>query len=131
MASKNLVIERIALAARELWRFDPSNYPALNVSDEQSSKEFAIKHVTLHLTKLMGQVAAAIEPMDHGEGLDQNALRLRLSEMIITAIQCADLADISFDAIDGQISTCLASVLDSDEIIENSFVRTEPVKQYG
>lgn len=91
-------------ATRQAWPFTHRTYPAMSNLNVEERRAFALKHVLVHMVKATGQVSAAIEPIDHGMDLDRDQLLASLRNLIVQAVQCADVAGISEADIEQDLS---------------------------
>jgi len=96
-------LQEIQTAAQKIWPFDESSYPALAHLSPEDRQTFALKHVLTHLTKAVGRIAGAVEPLDHGEELDKNAIRIALRKVIVDAVQSAGIAGITSKELEEEI----------------------------
>lgn len=91
-------IQRIA-AVR--YPFDRANYPALPENKDRA-RDFARKHVFLHLTKNVGAVARSIESCDHGGKVESISVET-IRKLLVNAIQMADVSGISMEDVHASI----------------------------
>lgn len=94
----------IQTVAQKTWPFDESSYPALAHLSIEDRQTFALKHVLTHLTKAVGRVASAVEPLDHGERLNKETIRIALRKVIVDAVQGAGIAGITSKELEEEIA---------------------------
>lgn len=49
----------------------------------------------MHQAKALGRIAEAIEPCDHGEGIDEEKLRLAVRNFFINTLRLAEMCGIT------------------------------------
>lgn len=89
-------LEEICTFSREAWTFDEKDYPSLTrllLSEDRQA--FMLRHILTHITKTLGQAASSLESLDHGQKLDVSELRTSLLQLIVEAVQFADVAGIT------------------------------------
>lgn len=96
-------LQEIQIATEKAWPFDETSYPSLAHLSVVDKQTFALKHVLIHLAKAVGHVARAVEPLDHGEELDKDAMRIALRKVIVDAVQSADVAGITPKELEEEI----------------------------
>ena len=72
------------------WRFDGQNYRGYDQLDKRGKQLFPLKHTVLHYNKSLGALAAEAEKADHGDPVDNEALRVATTKMLATTLNLAN-----------------------------------------
>ena len=76
-------------------QFDNSNYPGLQSMSDKERKLFSIRHILLHQLRAMGDLSGVIDKSEHGEGLDEENLKLAIKKLFINTLRLAQIADMT------------------------------------
>ena len=79
------------------WDFGRKNYPLGPAPEEdQKLRAFTLQHVTSHLAKTTGKLAAMSEPLDHGgEEPNTHEVARQVAYAIINAMRFASLCGVT------------------------------------
>jgi hypothetical protein len=99
---------------REVWKFDDQAYPELKNRSDEERLSFALNHTFLHQMKALGNVARAIEPVGHGQGLDTPLLHEAVRKMFLNTLMFADLAGLRGDDLEAHLNSRLESSKQKD-----------------
>ena len=84
------LIKRIA----QHYQFDESSYPETKSLTEEKRRSFGIRHLSQHFAKTAGKIAAETEPVDHGEAVNKNEIKINLAKVthqhLTTCRTCRD-----------------------------------------
>ena len=87
--------------AAERFPFDDEHYPEIP-KDKEGAGHYAQRHILLHLIKSLGEVAAAIEPKDHGaKGSHVSPQVIR--KLLVNALRLADVSGASMQEIQASL----------------------------
>lgn len=91
------------LVTRE-WPFNEENYPLLKGCSDEEKKQFAIRHILIHMVKAHGQLAESVEPWDHGRNERNLGLCRAVGKLFKEILRLAEIAGITADQL---ISACI------------------------
>ncbi|HEY4493634.1 MAG TPA: hypothetical protein VJB98_03380 [Candidatus Paceibacterota bacterium] len=81
---------------RESWEFEKEDYPGIAKRRGGTVPEDnQIAHVVLHIAKSLGKTAELFERADHGEPLDEDALKEIAAKQVVNALRLAGLSGMS------------------------------------
>jgi hypothetical protein len=97
-------LKQISTFAREAWTFEEKEYPLLARLTLQADRQaFIMRHVLSHIIKTVGQMASTFESLDHGKDLNRDQLCAALRQLILEAVQCADVVGITPTELEHEI----------------------------
>jgi hypothetical protein len=97
----NITVRDIQRMAAKRFPFDQEHYPDIP-KDKEKADLFARKHLLVHMNKNLGEIAAAIEPGDHGqEGPHITPQVLR--KLLVNTIRLADMSGVSMQDIQASL----------------------------
>lgn len=80
----------------DVWYpINEANYPVLKGMNEAQQLRFALGHLCLHFNKEAGQLAALLEPTDHGAALDIEAIKTQAPKMFATLMKMIQVIGMS------------------------------------
>jgi len=92
MQTLQQLTEHIAL----VWKFVPERYPDLAGESAEQRESFLIKHLLLHLTKNMGEIAALCEEFDHRQRINRRQrLQIATIKMFVSVLKLAEESGLS------------------------------------
>ncbi len=95
-------IWNISHVAEVRFRFEAENYPEIP-QDVEQIKVFAQKHLLLHLSKNLGEIAGAIEPQDHGKIGSPISPQL-VRKLLVNSLRLADVSGVSIYDIEKSLT---------------------------
>lgn len=87
--------------AAKRFPFDQEHYPELP-ADKGKADVFAQRHLHLHLSKNLGEIAAAVEPKDHG-GSGAPVSPQVIRKLLVNAIRLADVSGVSMQDLQASL----------------------------
>lgn len=79
--------------------FTQEHYPQADLSTPQSTLAFAVSHSSKHMAKSCGKIAAESEEYDHSGTMDEEALKVATTKMIVNALNLARMLGMSPEEI--------------------------------
>ncbi len=97
----NFSLRDVQRMAAKRFPFDAEHYPEIP-KDGDGANHYAQRHLHIHLSKNLGEVAAAIEPKDHGaEGGHVSPQLIR--KLLVNVIRLADVSGVSMQEIEASL----------------------------
>lgn len=88
-------LERIHALMIKHYRFEDDTFPGVAGLDAAATTRFALRHLAMHFTKEAGQYAALVEPSDHGDAIDTEALKRQAPKMFATLMKMIQVIGMS------------------------------------
>lgn len=101
----------------ERYTFTEEHYPTLGrdygpsvngLSDEERL-HFIVRHSALHMMKSIGKIAAEAENADHGGLMNEEALKVATTKMLVNVLKLAEELGISGDDLAANVPNVMAS----------------------
>jgi hypothetical protein len=92
-----LTICDVQRVAAKRFPFDDSHYPDMPAGEK--GQFFAQKHLHLHLVKNIGEIAAALEPMDHGRENGSRVSPQVIRKLLVNTLRLADMSGITIESV--------------------------------
>jgi hypothetical protein len=73
------------------YRFDSQTYPLINEESAEETLQFALKHVILHYSKSIGQLATISEKADHSGTIDVEDVKAIVPKLLINTLRLSAL----------------------------------------
>ena len=75
------------------YPFSGDRYPELRAASTEQLKQFARRHLLLHLTKSLGKLATQVEVVDHGGSDDIAVTEEALVKLVLNALRYAQIEE--------------------------------------
>lgn len=98
----DLTLYSIQSLAAKRFPFNREHYPDIP-DDPGKANHYAQKHLLTHLSKNIGEIAAAIEPKDHGRH-DTEVGATIIRKLLVNTIRLADVSGVPLESIQASIS---------------------------
>ena len=92
-------LSKIQALSRLAFPFNRERYPGFDRLNPEERRNFALRHVALHVGKAQGALMGVVEALDHGGELNIEALTVALRKLLVDTIQTAGIAGISAETL--------------------------------
>ena len=83
--------------------FTQDHYPNADLRTPESALAFAVSHSSKHIAKSGGKIAAESEEWDHGGTMDEEALKVATTKMLVNALNLARVLKMSPEEIAARV----------------------------
>ena len=89
------------------WKFGKKNYPRIPVESTEVRTEFALKHIHLHMSFEVGELAKILEAGDHASGLFISIEQGRhiARNFILNGLKLAEILGVTHEEIVAELLT--------------------------
>lgn len=90
--------------------FTQEHYPKADLSTRESTLAFAVSHSSKHMAKSGGKIAAESEEYDHSGAMDEEALKVATTKMLVNALNLARMLDMSPEEIAARVPVVMGII---------------------
>lgn len=102
-------LDKVMTYITERYRFNDETYPGFSKLTMEEKRRFAINHSILHMNKSIGKLAAEVESLDHGGGMDEEALRVATVKMFVNTLVLAERLGMDDEQLAGAVPGVMKS----------------------